>query len=251
MDGLAKMKWVSLTGAEDSVDPVALAELGKRHRHAEWALLYVQEREGKGRNPSKAWRERFLAEMESSDGRSALHLCAQQSFERLLAEGVWDELRRYSRIQANLNSRGDFFSKDQSFKIWDALAGGTGGLIIQYHEAVEPWADEWMNMRGPDPKVTVLFDESKGRGKMPGGWRAKLAGVDCGYAGGLGYENVAEQMPSIAAAAGASGCWIDMETRLRTDGLFDLSKCLLVLEAAAPWLEARPPISGAGSPMKA
>lgn len=246
MDAGAKMKWVSLTGAEDSVDPVALAQLGKEHPHAEWALLYVQEREGQGRNPSQAWRERFLSEMESSGGRSALHLCARQSFERLLSEGVWDELKRYSRIQANLNSRGDFFDKDQAFKIWDALAGGTGGLIIQLHDAVEPWASEWMQKRGLDPLVTVLFDESKGRGKMPGVWRSKLEGIGCGYAGGLGPENIAEQMPAIVAAAGAPGCWIDMETRLRTDGLFDLDKCRLVLESAAPWLapkEAAPALA--------
>jgi hypothetical protein len=66
-----------------------------------------------------------------------------------------------------------------------------------------------------------------------------------GYAGGLGPDNLAEQIPLIlAAAAGnehtAEGrIWIDMETRVRSsdDRTFDLAKVRRCLEIAAPYVK--------------
>ncbi len=71
---------------------------------------------------------------------------------------------------------------------------------------------------------------------MPRAWPSSGLATYVGYAGGLGPENVEEQLPLIAQAAiGADGFWIDMETRVRSnlDRLFDLEKverCLTILE---------------------
>jgi hypothetical protein len=229
------ISWVSLTGAEDSVDPGALVDMSQEHPQAEWALLCLFEREGAGRNPTQAWRESFLDRIEGH-GRSALHLCGKESFDRLLRTGPWDELGRYDRIQANINARSQAFDKEQTMEIWTILSTQTRGLIIQLHDNVRPWAMEFLERQRLGARVEVLFDESKGRGVAPDAWTACLDGLACGYAGGLGPENVEQAMPLIAKAASAPGCWIDMETRLRSEGLFDLDKCRQVLERSEPWI---------------
>lgn len=225
----------SFTGAEDSVDPAELARVSARWPQAEWAVLILDEREGSGRNPSQAWRLLFLDALEGR-GRTAAHLCGVSAFERLLSGGPWPELARYGRVQANINARSAHFGKEQVFEVWRRLAADSGGLIIQLHAGVEAWAAEFLAKAEPGARVEALFDESKGRGALPVAWRESLPGIPCGYAGGLSPENVAAQMPAIARAARALGCWIDMETGVRTGERFDLAKCVQVLERARPWI---------------
>lgn len=227
----------SLTGAEDSVDPADLAALSERFPFVEWALLAHFEREGEGRNPSGAWRERFLDAI-NGRGRSALHLCGKLAFERLLREGPWPELSRYDRIQANINARGADFSASDTLKVWEALSALGPRLIIQAHEGSERLARAFLSTPA-GAGCAVLFDESRGRGQLPSLWRSRWPGVACGYAGGLGPEALPALLPEIAQAASeADGppCWIDMESALRTDGRFDLSKAQRVLEVSAPWM---------------
>lgn len=233
---------VSLTGAEDSVDPQELAALSESYPFAEWALLAHFEREGEGRNPSEAWRLRCLDALKEPS-RAALHLCGKIAFERLLNEGPWPELSRYGRIQANVNARSSDFSQDRLLRIWEILAGLEPQLIIQAHAQTESLAKSFVRS-SKGLACAVLFDESKGRGQRPDIWRPRWPEVSCGYAGGLGPEHLEALLPALAAAASeASGpaCWIDMETSLRTDGLFDLAKARRVLEISAPWMIAPTP----------
>ena len=123
-------------------------------------------------------------------------------------------------------------------EIWSMLSTSTQGLIIQLHDNVRPWAMEFLERRAPGMRVEILFDESKGRGVEPAEWTASLDGIACGYAGGLGPDNVERLAPSIAKAARFPGCWIDMETQLRSGGLFDLEKCRNVLDRGLPWIDA-------------
>lgn len=248
--GRAKLSWISLTGAEDSVDPRELARLSREHPRTEWAILAMAEAEGIGRNPSAAWRGRFLDAMgEVPAARSAIHLCGVELFERVLARGPWEELSRCSRVQANLNARGEPFGRSEALAIWSALAEGTRGLVIQLHAGVEGWAREFLEAAGPSirGKVELLFDESKGRGAAPEAWRGAVPGVRCGWAGGLGPGSLAGHLPAIAMAAAeaAPGSWIDMESALRTGGLFDLAKCARAIELARPWLQGPAVAAGA------
>lgn len=228
---------VSLTGAEDSVEPGRLFDLSASYPEVEWALLATLEHEGSGRNPSQAWREFFLDGAQQVGARTALHLCGKDAFERVLSEPCWHELARYGRVQANLNSRSETFDKAQAMRIWDKIANTAKVLIIQLHERSESWAMEFLSGAGRGACVEVLFDESKGRGVSPEAWRDSLPGVACGYAGGLGPQNVGEQLPLIMRAAHEPGCWIDMETNIRTGNFLDVDKCRSVLERAAPFID--------------
>lgn len=80
---------------------------------------------------------------------------------------------------------------------------------------------------------------------MPSRWNAPGSQFNYGYAGGLGPDNVVEQIRKIEDTA--SKCltvpadkpyWIDMERRVRTDddSALDMTKVRAVLEACAPFV---------------
>lgn len=83
-----------------------------------------------------------------------------------------------------------------------------------------------------DDGVDWLFDVSFGTGARPQRWPAPPAadGPFAGYSGGIGPDTVGEILARIAAPADAL-YWIDMESGVRTDGAFDLSKCEAVCRA--------------------
>lgn len=54
--------------------------------------------------------------------------------------------------------------------------------------------------------------------------------MKCGYAGGLSPDNIAEQLDLIDAAAGDVDYWVDAETHVRTEEVFDVEKCYRFLE---------------------
>jgi phosphoribosylanthranilate isomerase len=86
-----------------------------------------------------------------------------------------------------------------------------------------------------------LFDTSGGAGVLPNRWPGAWPGRYCGYAGGLGPDNVVEQLTRIRIAANeGERFWIDMERRVRSDDdeQFDLDKVRTVLEAVKPLVQA-------------
>lgn len=80
--------------------------------------------------------------------------------------------------------------------------------------------------------ILALFDASGGRGLERQEWPAHLGDWDCGYAGGLGPDNLRRELPRIAAAAGPSPYWIDMESKLREgDDRFSVALARQALDA--------------------
>jgi hypothetical protein len=66
-------------------------------------------------------------------------------------------------------------------------------------------------------------------------WPKPLEDVLCGYAGGLGPDNIEAQLELISKAVGNREIWVDMETHVRSndDQRFDLDKVEKVLEICA------------------
>lgn len=102
-----------------------------------------------------------------------------------------------------------------------------------------------------------FYDTSHGGGILPDRWPRPeydfivSNGLQVGFAGGLGPENLAEQIKLIAKAAGKNKFWIDMETRVRSRGrtiqclsadvrseydIFDLEKVRAALDICAPFV---------------
>lgn len=55
-----------------------------------------------------------------------------------------------------------------------------------------------------------LFDTSSGFGILPEKWPELLPELYCGYAGGLGPDNLQEQLEKIESVIGDNEIWVDM-----------------------------------------
>jgi hypothetical protein len=83
----------------------------------------------------------------------------------------------------------------------------------------------------------ILFETAAGLALSPHSWPPAGGTVPCGYAGGLGPENLAPQLPRIYEAAGKAEFWIEMDGRLRDEhDRFSMTlarKCLEIVSAEA------------------
>ncbi len=223
---MAALTLVTLTGPDVHTDPASLAALARRHPRVEWGVLSSAERR-EARYPDDAWVARFL--QACVDAHTAIHLC-DAHVDAFIAGDAAIRAKAAAFARAQLN-----FSQRATAKDIDALHRAIGaypGRVILQHNPDNAALIDALSARGAD--FDVLFDASGGKGVRPEAWPAPLPRLRCGYAGGLGPENVADELPRIAAASGACDYWIDMASSLReATGAFSLAACEHVLEAAA------------------
>jgi len=141
---------------------------------------------------------------------------------------------RTGRLQLNFNRRkrpadlhglAHFITSNPSLQVITQIHGG--------NVDVQPGL---FNILGFAPaNHAMLFDASGGRGQIATTLEAPQFGIPCGYAGGIGPDNVLERVSAINAMAGDLDTWIDMESSLRTatgaTDRFDLQKCMITLNA--------------------
>jgi hypothetical protein len=254
-----KLDRVTITGADDSVDPVDLLKLSAEFPFVEWALLFKHQNDESPRPrwPRLRWFETLfeLVRGRSTTPQFALHLCGMPCVRFLesspsLFSGDHESvpgglLQLCRRIQ--LNTHGEphgwapptaialvSFERLPLTEIICQIDGGCGISLFRALAAEEMY-------------VFPFYDLSHGAGVLPKEWPANYLDKDgsvevtyCGYGGGLGPENVEQELPRIAEAAGGR-FWIDMETKVRSqvDGrdVFDLEKVRRVLEICAPYVE--------------
>lgn len=225
-----QLKYTSITGADDAVDPQALLALSREFPFAEWAILLLPAQEGMARFPSKDWIRKFSQLAQGL--HTAMHLCdgALLGFIRGEAE-ILNLMSGFKRIQLNLKF-GDVEGKyDPADLVRRVRENPQFQFIIQYGKDKQ----SLLPLLADVPNHAVLYDDSAGRGISPDSWEPPLAGHFCGYAGGLNPANVAEQIEIIAKVAPGYTTWIDMETGVRTDDKFDLAKVRRVLEISKPY----------------
>jgi hypothetical protein len=217
---------VALTGADDATHPADLMQICAQYPQVEWAILYGRPRMGLPRYPTAS----VIAEMARTlpKANSALHLCYEDALNDFYEqkEELMALARQFGRVQLN------FFAKLQQIdapKLNAAIMAFGQPVIVPYN------LDNMAVLAQLDaPNIQYLFDRSGGKGALPAQWPVAVAKRLCGYAGGLGPDNLAMQLPLIVQAAqqgGAQQVWIDMESSLR-DGQdrFCLTKCTHVLQ---------------------
>lgn len=209
------LQCVTITGADDGNDPAELVKLANDYPFVEWGILVGSET--RYRFPSYQWIRRFI---DAGEGELhlSLHICG--GFLRQIARGepslssMSALLKHFKRCQLN----------------WHAVEQkpGTGPNVVDAFNRM-PWSPQIIyQLDGVNSdlrhfainaglKCSGLFDASHGAGVSPGEWPQRLEDFYCGYAGGLGPDNVAEELPRIAEAAGGYEHWIDMETKVCTD----------------------------------
>jgi len=246
---------ITFTGADDTTDPNALLDVLADFPLAEAGIL-VGSHDGIPRFPTMPW----IRELDAAclrrcvRRRLSFHLCGRWTRDVFRERGAWFELLGkfafiFDRVQ--LNTHGETHLV-HSPNLLDNLAWAAHlnrQVIFQGDRANDEVFDWVLDLTKKNPiglDLAVLFDESHGAGISPPGWRVPLCGVYCGYAGGLGPENVQPWLAQISemvklARLGNPGdevpYWIDAETRLMSHetGHLDLDLVRRYLTSATKW----------------
>ena len=165
----------------------------------------------------------------------SFHLCGQP-LRDLLAQGetpLYPALMMlFKRIQLNFHGEPQAVNKD-AFK--DGLLCLDREIIFQIDGGMG--RELYGNALTWGVNVVPFFDLSHGAGVLPEKWDAPMAPWG-GYAGGLGPDNLQEQLPAILKATTGNGdIWIDLETHARTDGDLDINKVKTCLQIASKYVQ--------------
>lgn len=225
-----QIKYCSITGADDAVQISDLSALATEFPFLETAILLLPARAGSARFPRLEWIEEFGATYNGKN--AAMHLC-DDGFLGFVdgRQDIRDVMKGFQRIQLNLkfgDVEGKYDPTELAARVREAPQWQ---FILQYTDD----KNDLLPLFTDIPNHAVLFDESAGRGISPDRWSAPLPGHFCGYAGGMNPDNVATHLGLIQKAAEGHLTWIDMESGIRTDDQFDLTKVRRVLEIAAPY----------------
>lgn len=258
---------VTITGADDSVSPADLIPITREFPFVEWGILASQNNTFSGgcnRYPSPKWIADLQSLAETSGELPNLSLHINGVWVRQLLLGSFiipaELLNCFGRVQLNFHAERTICNPP-SFA--DALTKLSGKYLIFQLDGEKGNAHLDAANGMEVGNCFGLFDVSGGAGVLPAKWPEPIyldvqpgdsgMGVESwdyhGYAGGLGPDNLAEQIPLILKAAAGTRytnegrIWIDMETRVRSsdDRQFDLAKVRKCLEIAAPY--ARQPVS--------
>lgn len=218
---------VTITGADDEVDPCDLLKLSHVFPFVEWGILFSTRLRGSARYPTDRWVRRLVDVFVGAKTplRVARHLCGQASRETMLGSDVWlGDMYMYDRVQLNGYTPGHYWGELRRL----AERYGTRFILqCRFEDMLQECAHDAARI----PGASVLFDGSGGRGISPLRWPPTPSGCRIGFAGGLGPDNVIEE---ICAIGPRDPYWIDMEARVRNDrDRLDISNVRSVLKQIA------------------
>jgi hypothetical protein len=250
------LRFVGFCGADDSVQPEFLQLLSIHYPWIEWGVLFRPDLEGQPRYASAEWVEK-LSSVNKETGhlmRLAGHLCQSRCQEVIDGDSSFvRELydKGFGRVQVNATAlNGVIVDKSRTSDYVTNLRTCILSVpeiewILQYNDETKHIVDPIMTGESPPTNMSVLFDASCGTGALASSYRAPIKGIKCGYAGGIGPATIEDVIKKVAAAAGDTPVWIDMESSLRLQvrgvpdkDVFSLDKCfacaLVAVQAGLP-----------------
>lgn len=235
------LKGITITGADDAVDANELLALSERYPFVEWGVLFSATRAGSPRYPTREWVEWATtnARMIPSHRLSA-HLCGEIAASPLKGESTYLATLQgagFKRVQ--INGWKPSAMLVQAMRLAPKLE-----VILQARAVpvVEEACVHALAIRGMGAEASVLFDASAGHGIPIVDYPIGFGAVMVGYAGGITPESIGLTLKHLLQQDRPS-FWLDMETGVRTNDVFDLAKVRAVLEAVAAVLaeqEANP-----------
>jgi hypothetical protein len=226
---------VTITGADDTTEIQQLMDLSAEFPFVEWGILVSKRQEGSRRFPSRAWINGFLDVAFDHDVHISTHLCGAWVQQLFLGTLKWEEVPRVAqvgeRIQINTHA--------ESYVASDLMKKSFENPMVAGREFIVQWdgvnGHRAHSLAAYTPEVSVLYDLSGGAGILPDTWPKPHPNFYCGYAGGLGPNNVVEQLKRIEESARGRHYWIDMERRVRNadDSRLDMEAVRSVLQQVA------------------
>lgn len=235
-----KIDRVTITGADDSVDPKDLIEITKEYPFVEWGILLSRKSGGSNRFPTTDWMKKLLEISLEHPMRLSGHLCGTWVKDLVHGNGfsfIHEEpilAHMFQRIQLNFHAIVHQIEKDNFIKSLQQLPD------VQYIFQLDDVNNQILDV-AHQAKINAvpLFDTSSGIGQLPESWPKIKEGFYCGYAGGLSPENLEEQLAKIKEQVGNNTIWIDVETKVRShdDMQFDLTKVKKFLEITKKYIK--------------
>jgi hypothetical protein len=207
---IVKPAYITFTGVDRTELIPGMLTLSARYP-IEWGVLIDPEQEEKQLFPTTSERKALLA----SALRFSAHVCGQPALD--IAKGCEPgiDLGGVSRLQLNHSREG---SSEEVIANAYAYSARQGLRLALQCQGEFP----------DDTRADWLYDVSFGTGIVVNEWpQVTHAHPFCGFSGGLSPQTVAESLTKFNAA---SDFWIDMESGVRSDGLFNLGKCEQVCE---------------------
>jgi hypothetical protein len=231
---------VTITGADDTVHPKALSRFQKRYPFVEWGILLSRSNKGAPRFPSLEWLRSLKSY--SNELRLSGHICGSLIKDLLHGRDIFkDELSEwldiFDRFQLNFHGIPTDVTGEELATVLKNYPNKE--FIFQYDNINNSFMEKSLQ---EGMSVSALFDLSHGTGVLPDEWNKPLKNVNCGYAGGLGPDNLFEQISRIEKLTSGISYWIDMESRVRSnnDQLFDMEKVSRCLKIAEDFITSSP-----------
>lgn len=237
-----KLDTVTITGADDSVNPEDLVALSEKFPFVEWGILLSRSQMGGKRFPSAKWMDSLLLQVDKL--KLAGHLCGSwlNNLMNFNQHEFIDELslwEHFKRVQLNFHGEKFDINPDTLQTLRNQTWKHSKKFIVQM-DNINNELYERLNHAGV--LAQGLFDLSHGTGVLPEEWPEVVPSMNPkayrGYAGGLGANNLEDQLQKIATAVGDIYIWIDMETQVRSnnDLQFDLEKVEKCLEISSKYV---------------
>lgn len=227
------LQTVTITGADDTTSIPQLLEISGEYPFVEWGILVSQRAEGSLRFPSRDWIDELVAV--SHGLRLSMHVCGAWVRQMFVGELRWEDLPScfpvVERIQINTHAE----RHASTVQFIDKLAERGNVQFIFQWDGVNDHMIYAAKAAGLN--VAALFDTSGGAGVLPEKWIPPSPDFPCGYAGGLGPENVVAQIRKIEAVC-PKPYWIDMERRVRwpDDSHLDIEAVRTVPKRSQPFI---------------
>lgn len=238
-----KLFHVTITGADDGVeDPQELLHLSEEFPFVEWGILFSVPKQGTDRYPSASWLQKLNSvcnialETHGKVPNLSAHLCGVYAKNVIYKNEVMLSSNHFKRVQLNLPQK-DFHKTDlENLYSFAQSTYPDIEWLFQYRgQEDDHKVEEMIKFNSGKGVFGVVYDISGGQGISPDAWPKPFSTIRTGYAGGLNPDNLEEQLNQIACVVDDQPVWIDMETGVRTDNKFDLSKVRRCLEIASGW----------------
>ena len=207
---------VTFSGIDQYTKVQDLKSLYEKYPFVEFVFLYSHHanQKGQGRYP----RTVILKSFKKAGVPMALHLCGKIAHD-LVHDSNWSVVYKeldgymglFDRIQLNI-PKTRHFTREMTFP-------EDKQIIIQLHEGTKELFDCYKHL----PNVAGFQDASGGRGIAETEWMLPET-EPFGYAGGIHPENVVDVVRELNEIC-ETDFWIDMETGIRTNDKFDVTKC--------------------------
>lgn len=217
------LKKVTFTGVDKWTSLNHLQDIWNKNQYIEWGFLYSERAMGvEKRYPTK---QEIIDFIKNNNMNRSLHLCGSV-VRQILEFGKFDYdvsylITLFNRVQLNFNLNR---SKLNIIKFFASIDNYDKTFILQVNDNNKQFIDSIAPFVDKE-QFHYLFDASGGVGIELKEIPKPIEGKICGWAGGLNPENLESKLIQLEKELPKDlPIWIDMETGVRTDDFFDLSK---------------------------